>query len=337
MRPIVSLTLAAAVLFPAVLRTQVTPHERALPKPITGGWGNGAATYNPARDGTRLHQTWFRGDNLPTGFIVLEVGERIGKAASAAMSLRLTLVLDNSSLSWGQMNADPTKNLSSSATKLFDKTLNLPADAGGSSPDNVHAWMKLDRPWPFTGPNLIIQKTWTPGTTAIGVRKYDTMSVNPTRHRTSGTSCGGTLAATHLNGSYTATLTGAPANVVALFMLSTENVSIGPIRLPIDLGIVGLKGCELGVDPQFILPVATDGTGRAVLSAPVAIPTNDTIWWSVQVMHQDSAKTSWKTTNVMTTMLGGTGLCRQLRVDKRGTKGPDLFNTTGPIMLIRGR
>ena len=53
-------------------------------------------------------------------------------------------------------------------------------------------------------------------------------------------------------------------------------------------------------------------------------------------MHTTATK-GWATTNVATTFLGKTGLIRQLRVDKRGTKGPDLFNATGPALLVRGR
>lgn len=53
-------------------------------------------------------------------------------------------------------------------------------------------------------------------------------------------------------------------------------------------------------------------------------------------MHQTSANTAgWATTNVMTSMMGKTGLVRTLRVDKRGTSGPSAFNAPGITLLVR--
>lgn len=313
--------------------------ELTLPKALTNAWGNGLAVYDAARDGTRTHQCWIRGDQLRSRFVIREIGERHDQGASDAMTLKLTYVIDNSSVTWATMDPDPTKNLSTSATTVFDASVNLPAVSAGLTPNQAHFWAKFTRPFVFTGPNILVQKTWTPPANTTGRRRFDASNANPRANFNAGKSCGGQLRCSYdtTTGRYSMALTQAPASSLVLFMLGVENVALGALKFPIDLTGSGMKGCELGMWPLVLLPTQADATGNATLTFPFTLPTTDAVTWSVQAIHQSTnTSNGWATTNSVNSILGMTGLMRNLRVDNRGTKGPDTWNATGPIFMLRG-
>lgn len=330
------------VFVPALLAAttvaQVKPHERALIKGLTGAWGNGRIIYDIARDGKRMQQNWVRGDNLPQPFVITEFGERLELGTSPALRYKITAIFDNASFGWSQLNADPTKNLTANAVTVYDAVISFPS-LTGTDPNQVHSWIKLTRPFVFKGPHFIVQKTWDPGSLTSGTRRMDYFSIKSTvrtRHLSAGKSCGGTLTAAYSGTTYSATITGAPANVAALIMFAAENVLLGgTIPLPLDLTGVGMSGCELGVEPLVFVVLQTDASGRAVLQAPFPYPTNDTAVWSIQALHWQVGR--WASTNVVNSFIGSTGLAGNLRIDKRGLKGPDAFNSSGAVLLIRGR
>lgn len=321
----------------AIATTQGFAQERVVPKNLYNTWGNGLATYDLARDGKRTHQMWIRGDQLRNPTIFRELGERLDQQGSDAVQVRLTYKLDNSSVTWMTMDPDPTKNLSANAVTVFDAQVNLPSTAGASSP-NEAVWVKITRPFVYRGPSLMIEKVWTP-VSSSGRRRFDATSINPRSNLRGGITCGGALRASYdqTNSQHVISLSGAPANAVAVVLLGVENtVFAGAIPLPLKLDGAGFTGCVLGVDPLLTLAFQADAQGVGTLRLPYTEPTSGTEMWTIQVMHQDSTKPAgFATTNHVNSVYGKTGLVRNLRVDNRGTKGPDAFNGTGPIMMFR--
>jgi hypothetical protein len=201
-------------------------------------------------------------------------------------------------------------------------------------------WVSLAVPFVYTGPSLLMQRTWTPPSPPIGTRRHDFLSVTVpigSQHLPAGKSCGGTLTASYLSPNYTMRVGGATANGACVFIIAKENVQLGAITFPLDLTPLGLTGCELGVDPLLLVTTVADATGASSVTFPFAVGTLDTAFWSVQALHVTTQNPiGLATTNVVNSIIGSRGLIRQVRVDNRPVKFDD-FNSTGPVTLIRGR
>ncbi|MEZ5990377.1 MAG: hypothetical protein R3F30_14925 [Planctomycetota bacterium] len=325
-----AVTLALACTLPA----QTTGAVRALPQPLTGAFARWNLYVDPL-DMPATVQTWVRGDAVPAGLKVSELGLRQASAnPSGPITATLELVLDRTSLGFGNLSATPAKNLSTNATKLFSGQLSWPTVGKSSDPDLPSLWIKLTQPWVQLPGNLIVQFTLSSPNTAAQRLYADGLDMAGTRHvhYSSGRSCGATLGAGYDGSNYVWTVTGAPANAAMAWLLGADKTSLAGIPLPLPLDGLGLKGCELGVAPLATIGAVTDASGSLTVKAPFTLPA-DTMALSTQVVHVDG-KGGLQTTNVMTSLLGDAGLLNMVYAGRFYALGP--FKTNyGPVLLAR--
>lgn len=316
-----------ALLVPGLLAAssswaQVTPHTRTVPKILTGAYGN----LDVAAPGVSFWraQGWYDGKNLPNGFTIREIGFRQSpRNASPGFSGDMTIIMENSSLAFSQVSSAFANNLTVAAQVVFSGSVSAPAMPVSSDPNTAVLWVTLDTPFVVSGPNLIVDidvENQIGFLVADGLNQVSQSNM----FLRAGSSCGGDLSASDAavagGFTYDYAMTGAAPSAPAALLFSTENVAAMGLRFPVDLGQIGLAGCELGLLPQAVVPLATDPTGSATLSATVGVPPYFTL--STQAVHGLNPAT----TNVINT-IGGDAELANATTDTGGRRfGPKSYN-----------
>lgn len=200
------------------------------------------------------------------------------------------------------INASTTfaSNLGQDYTICFTKkTVNLPVQPGTGSPEPFVAQFKLDKPYVYNRlvGNFLVDFIIT----KLGTGSYShdceySKSVTNTQKQAS---CGGPTqalsggSATSATTTWTSTLTGGPASGAGVFILGTE--------LPAGLPLPG--GCKLHVNPLFNFAQVLSG-GSAKVTLPTPFPLRG-VTFATQWITLDSSFTTWASSNVYETELGG--------------------------------
>jgi hypothetical protein len=292
-------------------------------------------------------QTWYRGDSLPKPFLMTQIGFRTGPNVSySAMTIKFEFVLDNSKVTFGTLSKTFSANLTQSATTFYKmKNLNVPAVNKNQDPMKPVVWLPGDQVMVFTGPNLIVQNDIQTSTSASStgwtVEGYSMSTGAPSRIHSVGTSCGkSTLSSAYANNQYTLTVTGAPASTPVTFYVGLDNQRrLGGGPLPVDLGVIGMTNCLLELEPLAAIPVTSNASGSATLSATLNPPTSS-FFAFIQAAHaeQSANPANYVATNMESTLFGAAGISTY--VYNWTTFGPTAqfgpYNTNrGQVMLIR--
>ncbi len=323
--------IAAAVLLaaaPLAAQTATVPE-------VFAGVLAGSGSYFPfARTRGRI-QTWYAGLWVPRGIkTIREVGWRQDRwTKTGATTHRVEIVLDNNKLSFAQLGAVFAKNLSAPVTFFSLKTVSLPALNPPLDPGRPAAWIKGDRPFVYTGPNLLVQVTIRTKTTyatvpGLGFDAYF-MGRQPF-HFSSHQSCGGALKGSDAGPYWVLDLTGAPPKSAVLFL-------VGVRPLPLDLGGLFGVGCHAVVEPVLAVGLQADATGAARLQIPYA-PAPLGLAALAQVLHPARTSSGFATTNAAHAILSGQGVSTHLynwsRDGSIADTGPFATNR-GTVLLVR--
>lgn len=341
--PLVSLLLplAAAPMAPA----QIQPHTPAIPGFATGYYdGSNALTSLGIGGRTRFtFQIWYRGNTVPrpTVFTMLGVRPKQGLTASTVPQ-DVEIVLSSTAKGFSTLDTTFANNLGSDATVFLRRTVvNPPALTNHTDPDAPAFWIPGDQPFVFVqGPHFLWQTVvQTEATSRTTGYTCQSLAIALGGHRTSDPSCGGSLAASSTSSTYDLRLTGALPNVAGQLILGVNNQTLaGAVRLPVDLGLFGMTGCNLAVDPLVTLPLTTDAAGNALVSVPFATPAQS-VFLHAQVAHVSNANAvGLATTNVAHSVLGNAGMLNYLYAYDVATVaafGPYTTNRSGPVLLYR--
>lgn len=225
-------------------------------------------------------QTWYSGKGLPSILPVTQLGFRTGPARTyAALQCKIEIVLDNSQVQFNTLSKTFTANLSSAPTTFLPMTtLNVPAANQNQDPNTPALWIPGSTVFLYTGPNLIcqtdVQTAATPSSTGYNVEGYSMSTATPFKLVSRGQGCGNgslTHAYTATSQQYSLNASGVGATMPVLMHLG-----VSPLRTPVDLGIMGMNGCELYQLPLVSLGLLSDGAGNAVLQGtlPATLPTS---------------------------------------------------------------
>ncbi len=316
----------------------LTPVQKTVPEVLTGVFAPGVNVLPLGR--TRgLIQTWYAGSQVPKAAKVWrEIGWRMDEKSflKSAQTHKLEVVLGNTKADFKSLNTTFAANLGTSTVFFSLKTVSFPVFTGWTKPDQPSLYLKGDRPFVYTGPNLIVQvKIRTGSGFSTILKNYAdalTMGSGDTFLASTRTSCGGTLKAEFdtTQKLWKLLVSGAKANSLFLVM-------IGQHLLPVDVGPVFGKGCSFAVDPVFILPLTTNASGAASFSA--AVPSGTTgLALFAQGFHPAKSRTGFETTNLTHSLLSDAGLVNYLynwSVDgPQAQYGPYPTNR-GAVLLIR--
>lgn len=334
--------LALLALF-APVQAQARP--RTIPKIFAGNYGP-TANLAPLGRTKVFIQTWYRGDNLQLGLPVLELGWRVHNTISAAAQAHtMEIVLGSTPATFSTLSKTFAANLGPApVTFLALTTVNLPAQAQPADPDQPAVWIKGNRPFVFQGPHLLVQvdvqSAAAPTSTGYNCNSFTMASASTSFFLTAEKSCAGaSLQGSHANGQLTLSLTGAPPSTPVFFLIGLDNARLGgSVPLPLDLGFLGMTGCVLALDPFLSFGASADATGAAAPVFPVALPPESLVL-SFQALHLTAANPAGiGTTNRMSTILGGAGLCTYLYnwtvFGPTAESGPFAGNR-GAVILLR--
>ncbi|MAE77397.1 MAG: hypothetical protein CMJ85_11070 [Planctomycetes bacterium] len=293
---------------------QSVPHTRTIPKLLTGTFSGTASSFPFGRTGGRV-QYWFRQDQLHATSLVTAIGSRPsrGYQSNTGRTQSMEVTAANTALTYAQFTNVFTTNLGAAKVLFARKNVSIPPIVANQDPDKFAASIALDAPFLMLGPNLVLQCDLG---SAVGAKSapYNTDLLNVQgagKHFTSDPGCGGSMAATTTPAAYSLVVTGAPASTVVLLFLSSNATKWGPIDLPFKLDGLGMKGCLLGVDPQFVLGIVADASGRATLAVPFPTPKASPLVLYSQAVHVSrSTANGLATTNVVRSLIGNVGFCR---------------------------
>jgi hypothetical protein len=158
---------------------------------------------------------------------------------------------------------------------MAKRIVNFPAvPAPGDLPAPFTYRMMLDTPFLYLGPGnslcyeiVMTNNDWAGGITL----NMDLAQNNLVKNQVFGGGCNGAA----LTGTYTVpnllqSVTGVPANTVAVLMVGNSNETYSGIPLPFDLAGVGGPGCRLFVAPILFLATVTNGNGAGSISLDVS-------------------------------------------------------------------
>ncbi|MCC6670701.1 MAG: DUF4397 domain-containing protein [Planctomycetes bacterium] len=107
------------------------------------------------------------------------------------------------------------------------------------------------------------------GTFRLFVQSID---LNPVSFAAEGVACGASRIASsvsnpELGETFEFVLDGARPNVPGMLLVGVSSTRLGGLVLPLDLGYLGATGCTLYTSGEVMLPLTTDGAGRATYRA----------------------------------------------------------------------
>ena len=327
------------LLFSATLSAQKQTHTTTIPEFFTGVNGTGINWLPMGRTRTFI-QTWYRGDSFklmkPLWF---EMGWRISPRVTSAPATahKMEIILSNTSKGFSNLSKTFSQNLAAgSKTTVFVKmkTINFPAITKvQTNPEVPAVWIKGDRPFLYSGPNLIVQVDVQTMSTYASINRYQAdaysmgSSATGSIHRTVDKSCGGTLSASFVSPTLSLNLVGGANTGFAVFV-------IGIHRLPVDVGFLFGQNCTWVVDPILLFPT-TLSSGAASLSGPIG-PQANTLLLYAQAFHTIAGGIG--TSNATHSLIGGKGLSTYLynwtRDGLIAQSGPFSSNR-GAIILVR--
>ncbi|MBI5853632.1 MAG: hypothetical protein HZB39_21700 [Planctomycetes bacterium] len=318
---------------------------RALPRSATDAYAGSAAFAIPTT--AFRAQYWFAQDNLPPVQVVNAIGVRIARnAASTAQSRRIEVTVADTPVAFAAVNATFASNLGPSpVTFLAPRTIAFPAVTASADPNVAAAWFPGDAPFVHVAQHFAVDFRAGASTGGALVRN-DGLVMAPgateTLHLAGRASCGGLLTGAWSLGTFTLNASGLPAGAVASFNLGLENVEENGLRLPLDLGVIGMPGCQLGVIPLVAAHLPANASGVATLVLNLAAPTGTSVMLSTQVVHPrvplPLTIADWGTTNAVHSTFGYQGLCNALfagsDVAITSTQGPQPVNNSIVLLLL---
>ncbi|MEM7204047.1 MAG: hypothetical protein AAF628_27545 [Planctomycetota bacterium] len=333
-RPNGLLFLCGSLALSSALGAQVSPHVRALPKVATGAFGNFDLSLPSARN-WRV-QCWYSGSNLPTSYVIREIGLRqSSRMRTSGAAADLQIRLENSSETFGSLSPNPDDNLTAAAVEAFNDRLTVPSTQASSDPNQELVWIPLNSPFVFTGPHLIVDFNVLRQVGGLAIDGLVQLGT-PNLFLSAGSSCGGTLSGTARSAAglttFTYGLSGANGSAPAGILLGLENVASGPLRYPLDLGpLLGLNGCELGLEVIASAPITTNPAGEGDVS--YSLPRGTPFTLSAQCFFLTPTP-SVSTTNVLNTIGGNTDLANGIAVAGAARFGPAPYNAS-LVLLVR--
>ena len=306
-----ALIVPAALLLGSLTSARAQSPLWTLPKPLHNAWGTGAL--NITTQTSWSGQAWFRGDNLPQGgYLISAIGKRGNRGhSSAAYTANLQIRMENTAVTF-PLSRTLADNITDAATVVFtNKQINVPARGPGMDPLVPYdGWRVLDVPFLFTGtgPHFIMQRdfdTWV----STGTNWWDAVnqSGRTELHSIVGKTCGGSLFANSFPGNYTLTVTRVPPNSLVTLLFGFDNIVSGSLYFPLDLGYLGMTGCELSMMPVASQTIQSGPTGTGRIIIPYTLPTDSRILY-VQALHPTNTNPAgWATTNGISSIFGNVG------------------------------
>ncbi len=306
-------------------------HTRTFPDIYTGSYAGSGNAFPMGRTKGFI-QFWVRGDTFPGMAPVLQVGWRVYQTGSAHKE-KIEIVMDSVTVGFATLSKTFASNLTASKTVFLAlKDVNFPAiTVKPTNPDVPAVWIPGDKPFVrLPTRDVIIQVDIQTETTPRSIGYYaDSIRSAQNSFINSDPSCGGKM-----TGSYSGTTLGiahrgAPPGATALFL-------IGLKLFAADLGALIGPGCNLHVNPLFVLALPTDASGNAALTANFPIGATDTLALHAQAVHlKNNALAS---SDVLHMSVGTAGLMTYLYNWTTFTSiaqyGPYTTNR-GPVVLFR--
>ncbi len=317
---------------------------RALPRSATDAYAGSAAFAIPTT--AFRAQYWFAEENLPPVQIVNAIGVRIARNAGAtAMTRRIEVTVADSPVAFAAVTSTFASNLGPApVTFLGPRTIAFPAVGATADPNVAAAWFPGDAPFVHVAQHFVVDFRVGAASGGALVRN-DGLVMAPgtteTLHLQGRASCGGTLAGTWNLGTFTLTASGLPAGTTAAFNLGFENVEQAGLRLPFDLGVIGMAGCHLAVIPLVSAHLPANASGVASLSLTFSATLGTSVMLSSQVMHPrvpvPQTLADYGTTNAVHSTFGLQGLCNSLFANSDtalvAAQGPQLVNNSIVLLL----
>ena len=220
---------------------------------------------------------------IPYGSQITEIAyRRDGRALNSSLlrhtttpswSVRMAnYSLDASSPSSAYLRPGTTIN---TLRVVMQRQFSFPDLPGGIGPMEFRLKFKLDRPFTYLGLGLVIEHYAYSSSNRIFSYYVDAVRKTPDAGSfvTYGKSCpAGELRASAIpsnpGGSkpLSMLLFGAKPSVPGFAIIGASKDHWGFVRLPIDLGVIGLKGCSLLAGIDLMVPIQTFTTGSANLS-----------------------------------------------------------------------
>lgn len=339
-RPLLAVSLSLC-LCPAATGQAV----RALPQIATDAYG-GISSFSIPPNAFRA-QYWFGGFNLPAGTIVRDLGIRVARSvAVAAQSRQVGIVVASTPVGFGSLSPTFASNLGPTPVVFFTaRNVSFPAVSATTDPNVAAAWFPGDQPFVFPGQDFVADFS-VGASSATSVVPNDGWAIAPpsvSLHLRGRASCGGLHTSSYDAGSATLTwtVTGVPANAGVAFNVGLDNVEFAGLRLPLDLGFVGLTGCHLGVVPLTSGSATADGSGVATLVVPLPLPATSLAFASQGVharVQNPQNPADFATTNTANTTIGARGSCNALfalgTAPTQSQQGPQPFSNA-VVLLVR--
>lgn len=317
---------------------------RALPRSATDAYAGSTAFGIPTTPFRA--QYWFASENLPPVQVVNAVGVRLARAAGSAAQTRVVeITVADTPIAFGTVTASFANNLGPApVTFLAPRSVAIPAIAASADPNVAAAWFPGDAPFVHVGQHFVVD--FKVGTASGGAFvRNDGFVMAPasadTLQLAGRASCGGVLRGAWSGGVFTLSASGLPASVPVSFNLGFENVEQGALRLPFDLGVIGMPGCHLAVIPVVAAHLNATAAGTASLALNVALPVGSTLMLSAQLMHPRVALpqqiADYATSNAVHSSFGVAGLCNALFAGSDtatlSTAGPQPVNNSIVLLL----
>ena len=329
---VISLT---AGLLASTLPAQGRPHT--MPRAAAGVYAGGVAALIPGVPPSAALQQWFAGSEVPRFPITSGSLRQVRGLPAAAANIMLEIKYVNSALTFAQFSPTIANNLAGTSVTVLPMTaLQFPLMPPTQDPNTPLGFIPYATPFMFTGPNLVTQVRFasiaTTGNEPILIDAWSQPSA--TQHLSLGRSCGGTLYSSHDGSNLSLFAQGVPPSKTMWFALGVDNLRLGATTLPIDLTYMGMAGCELGLAPSVVVPVAATLFGTATLMLKAAIPAESAAVYAQALHASTTSILGLATTNMTAIVLGNTGLCNQLfSIDGiTAISGPFPYNSTAILM-----
>ena len=325
-----------------VLALGLLPAQAPITAPrLFHGTAGPSASLGPLGRTFLFEQIWYCGDAFPAPLTIREIGWRGDPSANVGpQTIRFEITLDSSPKPMSGLSRRFATNLSGQESRFFSmKAMSLPAVNRPTDLNRPTVWIPGDAPFAFTGPHLLVQvdvqTSFPPLNTGHDLDAF--VQLTPSYHVESTGSClGASLRSSWTGGIYSLDLRGAPANAVAGLLLGVDNLQAFGVPLPWDLGVLGMPGCNLLVEPAVTAVVMTDDTGAATASVPLGMAASSAIF--AQALIYEPTQPRGGTSTLASALIGHQGTCTYLynweRFAPDAEFGPYAMNCA-PILLVR--